>query len=60
MRGDTLLLEEDENYVKFTKLLQKAESEGRINGLFRCGVCGMRYNEEQDSKDCCARVPRPL
>jgi rubrerythrin len=60
MRGDTLLLEEDENYVKFTKLLQKAESEGRINGQYRCGVCGMRYNEEQESKACCARVPRPL
>ena len=60
MRGDTLLLEEDENYVKFRNLLQKAESEGRINGQHRCAVCGMRYKAEQESKDCCARVPRPL
>jgi len=60
MRGDTLLLEEDENYVKFAKLLQKAEIEGRVSGEHRCSVCGMRYNEEQESLDCCARVPRPL
>lgn len=57
-RGDTLVLENDESYVKFTKLLAKALNEGRVDGKFRCPVCGMRYNEEQNSMDCCAKVPR--
>lgn len=60
VRGDTLLLQEDENYVKFAKLLQRAESEGRVAGKHRCSVCGMRYNEEPESKECCSRVPKQL
>jgi hypothetical protein len=57
-RGDTLVLENDEKYVKFTRLLAKAVSEGRIDGRYRCQVCGMRYKEEKESYDCCVRVPR--
>jgi hypothetical protein len=57
-RGDTLVLEGDEQYVKFTKLLEKAVSEGRIDGRFRCPVCGMRYNDEKEGSECCARVTR--
>lgn len=57
-RGDTLVLENDEKYVKFTRLLEKAVSEGRIDGKYRCQVCGMRYHSDKESFDCCARVPR--
>ncbi len=57
-RGDTLVLEGDEQYVKFSKLLHKALTEGRVDGKFRCPVCGMRYNDERESCECCARVTR--
>ena len=57
-RGDTLVLESDEQFVKYGKLLEKASAEGRIDGKFRCPVCGMRYNEEKDCYTCCARVTR--
>ena len=59
-RGDTLVLENEENYVKFNKLLSKAMNEGRVDGRFRCTVCGMRYNDESDSLDCCDKVPRSV
>jgi len=57
-RGEMLVLEQEEQYVKFTKLLERAVSEGRVDGPFRCAVCGMRFKQEKDSRDCCARVPR--
>ena len=56
--GATLILEQDDQYVKFTKLLEKATNEGRVDGRFRCTVCGMRFHEERDADACCARVPR--
>lgn len=56
--GDTLVLEQEEQFVKFTKLLARAWQEGRVDGPFRCPVCGMRFRQEKDSLDCCARVPR--
>jgi hypothetical protein len=55
---DTLVLENDENYVRFSKLLAKAADEGRIDGKFRCQVCGMRYNNDADGSNCCAPVAR--
>lgn len=58
VRGGLLVRENDTNYVKYTKLLAKAVSEGRVDGKFRCPVCGMRFNEEKASFDCCAKVPR--
>jgi len=58
-RGDTLVLEQEEKYVKFKRLLEKALVEGRVDGPHRCPVCGMRFIQERDSADCCARVPRP-
>jgi hypothetical protein len=56
--GDTLVLESDESYVKFSKLLAKALAEGRIDGRYRCQVCGMRYNTDAESMNCCAPVAR--
>ncbi len=59
-RGDTLVLEQEEPFVKFSRLLERAVSEGRVDGPFRCPVCGMRFKMEKDSADCCSRVPRPV
>jgi hypothetical protein len=53
-----LVLDGDEQFVKFAKLLQKALMEGRVDGKHRCPVCGMRFNEEKESFECCARVTR--
>lgn len=55
---DTLVFEHDENYVRFSKLLAKAAVEGRIDGKYRCQVCGMRYNNDAESANCCAPVAR--
>jgi len=55
---DTLVLGSDENYVKFSKLLAKAVSEGRVDGRFRCPVCGMRYKMEAEMQNCCVQVAR--
>lgn len=59
-RGDTLVRENDDNYVKFSKLLEKAVTEGRVDGKYKCPVCGMRYNDSQRSYECCAKVAREL
>ena len=55
---DTLVLENDESWVKFKKLLARAEAEGRIDGKYRCPVCGMRYNSEAECATCCVQVAR--
>jgi hypothetical protein len=47
------VLKKGKNYVKFHRLLAKAEADGRLDGKFRCPVCGMRYLTENDSDDCC-------
>ncbi len=57
-RGATLILEQDDQYVKFSKLLEKATTEGRVDGKYRCMVCGMRFKDEKNAEDCCSRVPR--
>ena len=51
-----MVLENDENWVKFTKLLAKAAVEGRIDGKFRCRLCGMKYNSEAEAGTCCPDV----
>ena len=53
---DTLVLENDENWVKFAKLLAKAASEGRVDGKYRCRLCGMKYNSEAEAGVCCPDV----
>ncbi len=55
---DTLVLENEKNYVRFSKLLAKAASEGRIDGRHRCPTCGMRYAVDADALNCCAQVAR--
>ncbi len=57
-RGGTLVLVQDDDYVKYSKLLAKAMDEGRVDGKHRCPVCGMRFNARRDAVLCCAEVPR--
>ena len=47
------ILQKDKNYVKYHRLLAKAEAEGRLDGKHVCPVCGMRYLTEQEADDCC-------
>ena len=55
---DTLVLDSEADFVKFTKLLSRAVAEGRIDGRYRCPVCGMRFNNEPESIICCAPMAR--
>ncbi len=50
---DDDILVRDANYVKYERLLVEAEAEGRLDGRFRCLVCGMRYREKGDAEACC-------
>ena len=54
---DHEILVRDKSYVKFERLLVKAESEGRIGGDFKCLMCGMRYMSKRDAEDCCRIIP---
>jgi hypothetical protein len=47
------VLVRDKEYVKYVQLLKKAEKEGRLDGGFECGLCGMRYSTRDDADDCC-------
>ena len=47
------VLVRDESFVKYERLLSKAEVEGRIDGPNKCLVCGMRYREKIDADGCC-------
>ncbi|HPF69082.1 MAG TPA: hypothetical protein PLQ13_00310 [Candidatus Krumholzibacteria bacterium] len=51
------VLVRDESFVKYERLLSKAEVEGRIDGPNKCLVCGMRYLSKQDADECCRIVP---
>ena len=44
-------------YVKYHKLLSEAERHGRIDGRYRCPVCGMRYMTF-DEADACCKLPQ--
>ncbi len=50
------VLVKDKEYVKFVQLLRKAEREGRLDGAYRCGLCGMRYLTREEADACC-RIP---
>lgn len=52
VREDDVLVR-DESFVKYERLLSKAESEGRIDGPNKCLVCGMRYLSKDDADQCC-------
>jgi hypothetical protein len=43
-------------FVKYDQLIERAENEGRIDGRFRCLVCGMRYRMKDDADECCKIV----
>lgn len=51
------ILVRDESFVKYERLLTKAESEGRIDGPNKCLVCGMRYTSKEDADICCRIKP---
>ncbi len=56
-RDDQGVLVRDKSFVKFERLLAKAEAEGRIDGPYKCLVCGMRYESKEDSENCCRVLP---
>ena len=47
------LLVRDKEYVKYVQLLKKAEKDGRLDGTFECGLCGMKYPNREGADDCC-------
>ena len=49
-------LVKEKPFVKYDQLITKAEREGRINGPYRCIVCGMRYLDKDGAEDCCKAV----
>lgn len=53
VRDDGPTLVKEKPFVKYDQLIERAEREGRINGRFRCLVCGMRYHAKDDAEDCC-------
>jgi hypothetical protein len=50
-------LDSNKKYVKYHRLLAKAEQEGRIDGRYRCPVCGMRFMTF-DEADACCKLPQ--
>jgi hypothetical protein len=52
----TTLESDDHSYVKFNKLLARAQAEGRVDGKHRCSTCGMRFRTEVEAHNCCAIV----
>ncbi len=50
-------LDSNKKYVKYHKLLAKAEKEGRIDGRYRCPVCGMRFMTFDEADVCCKMLP---
>ena len=51
------LLVRDESFVKYRRLLARAENEGRIDGPCKCLVCGMRYLSKDEAESCCNIAP---
>ena len=47
---DEGILVRDESFVKYERLLNKAEVEGRIDGPNKCLVCGMRYLSKREAE----------
>ena len=55
--ADDEILVRDESFVKYDRLLNKAEKEGRIDGPHKCLTCGMRYLTKEEAEDCCKINP---
>lgn len=49
-------LVKEKHFVRYEQLIEKAEKEGRINGAYKCLVCGMRFNLKEEAEDCCSIV----
>lgn len=47
------ILQKEEKYIKFHRLLAKAEAEGRLDGKYQCPVCGMKYLSASEADECC-------
>ncbi len=56
IKEDDILIR-DESFVKYERLLTKAEREGRIDGPSKCLVCGMRFHNKLEADACCRIVP---
>ncbi len=56
VREDEVLIR-DESFVKYERLLTKAENEGRIDGPNKCLTCGMRYTTKDEAEECCKIIP---
>ncbi len=56
VKEDGILIRDD-SFVKYERLLLKAETEGRIDGPCKCLVCGMRYMTKDEAESCCKIVP---
>lgn len=57
IREEGGVLVRDKSFVKFERLLAKAEAEGRIDGPCKCLVCGMRYATKEEAENCCKILP---
>ncbi len=57
IREEGGVLLRDKSFVKFDRLLAKAEAEGRIDGACKCLVCGMRYSTKEEAENCCKILP---
>jgi hypothetical protein len=57
VREDDVLVR-DESFVKYERLLAKAEVEGRIDGPHKCLTCGMRYLAKEEAEACCKILPK--
>ncbi len=55
-KSEDASLVKEKHFVRYEQLIEKAEKEGRINGVFRCLVCGMRFNLKEEAEDCCSIV----
>jgi len=51
------VLVREKNFVKFDRLLARAEAEGRIDGPHKCLICGMRYLNREEADGCCRIAP---
>ena len=52
-RRGKILCRDDKSFTKFEQLLARAENEGRIDGDFKCLVCGMCYLHQDEVEKCC-------
>lgn len=56
-RQEQDVLVREKNFVKYDRLLARAEAEGRIDGPHKCLICGMRYLAKDDADQCCRVNP---